>query len=335
MNPISLENKRVIISRTDSIGDVMLTLPMCAWIKNKYKDVQILFLGRTYTKEVIDCFSSCVDEFVNWDDFQNVPKSEKIQKFRALNADVIIHVFPLKDIAALAKKARIKIRVGTSHRAYHMVTCSHRLNFTRKGSDLHESQLNFNLLKPFGVKELPNPEEINRTTKNFKAPEVVMPTAYSELKDYYILHPKSQGSALEWPLNKYIELAEQICKKGYKVVFTGTEKEGKLFRDKISWSTEIIDSSGKLTLSQLIKFIDGSKGLVACSTGPLHIAGFLGTIAVGLYSPRRPIHPGRWSPIGAKSTTLVFDENCPNCEKGKDCNCIENIEVNNVFQLLL
>jgi ADP-heptose:LPS heptosyltransferase len=93
-----------------------------------------------------------VDKFINWDDLLNAPKTERAQAFRALNADVIIHVFPNKEIAALAKKVRVPMRIGTSHRAYHLLTCTHRLNFTRKRSDFHEAQLNFELLKPFGVK---------------------------------------------------------------------------------------------------------------------------------------------------------------------------------------
>jgi ADP-heptose:LPS heptosyltransferase len=312
----------------------MLTLPLCAWIKDSFDGVELLFLGRTYTKDVINCYGDYIDEFINWDDFQNAPKTEKIQKFRGLEADIIIHVFPSKEIAALAKKARIKTRVGTSHRAYHMVTCSHRVNFTRKRSGLHEAQLNFNLLKPFGLESLPEKAEIVEYTKAFKAPKVNIPDEFSGLRDYYLLHPKSQGSALEWPMSKFIDLAKAISESGSKVVFTGTENEGRLFRDQVPWSESIFDSTGKLTLVQLIGLIQESKGLVACSTGPLHVAGFLGKKAVGLYSPRRPIHPGRWSPLGEWATSIVFDESCPDCLQGKDCHCIEDINMEVVLEKL-
>ena len=121
MKIIDLTNKRIIISRTDSIGDVLLTLPLCAWIKSTYPRATILFLGKGYTKSVVECYDK-VDEFIDWKDFENQAKSERLEKFRSLNADAIIHVFPNKNIASLAKKSRIPTRVGTSHRSYHLLT---------------------------------------------------------------------------------------------------------------------------------------------------------------------------------------------------------------------
>lgn len=331
---MNLEGKRVIISRTDSIGDVMLTLPMCAWLKEQYPTVEILFLGKGYTRAIVESYSK-VDKFIDWNDFLNQPKTEKSQNFRDLNADVIIHVFPNKEIASLAKKVRVPMRVGTSHRSYHLLTCTHRLNFTRKKSDFHEAQLNFELLKPFGVKELPSLEEVIKSTTFLKVPKVDLPKEFSSLKDYTILHPKSQGSAKEWPFEKYISLTNELISKGKTVVFTGTEEEGQKFRKELPESDSVIDTTGKLTLEQLMVLIHGAKNLVACSTGPLHIAGFYGVNTIGLFSPKRPIHPRRWKALGRNVKTLVFDENCELCAKRKPCDCIEKITVEAVLEKIV
>ena len=70
---IDLDGKRVIISRTDSIGDVILTLPICHWLKSNFEDITIIFLGKSYTRPVIECCKD-VDEFADWDSFQEIPK---------------------------------------------------------------------------------------------------------------------------------------------------------------------------------------------------------------------------------------------------------------------
>lgn len=334
---IDLSGKRIVISRTDSIGDVILTLPLCQWIKEHFKGTTMIFMGRSYTKPVVKSFKA-VDEFVDWDSFRDIPKSDMKIKFRELNVDVIIHVFPNKEIAALAKTLRVPVRVGTSHRMYHLLTCSHRIDFTRKRSDKHESQLNFELLRPFGLKDLPSMEDMKKLIKPFSAPKVELPDeikAFAEKGKYFILHPKSQGSAKEWPIEKYMGLSEKLMEKGYKVIFTGTEPEGELFRELLPENTLLLDSSGRMTLEQLIVLISGSKGLVACSTGPLHIAGILNKRAVGIFSPRKPIHSGRWMPLGSESRVLVFDEDCPTCKKGQDCNCLEKVSEENVLRELL
>lgn len=334
---IDLSGKRILISRTDSIGDVVLTLPICQWIKKNFKDTTVIFLGKSYTKPVVNCFSA-VDEFVDWDTFKDIPKSDKKIQFREIKADVIIHVFPNKEIAALAKTLKVPVRVGTSHRMYHLITCTHRLDFTRKRSDKHEAQLNFELLKPFGLKEVPSIEEVNKMIGAFSAPKVELPSEINDFiknSDYFILHPKSQGSAKEWPLEKYIELSEKLMNKGKKVVFTGTEPEGEMFRKDLPDHELLLDSSGKLSLDQLIVLINGAKGLVACSTGPLHIAGVLNKRAIGIFSPRKPIHPGRWMPLGADSMAIVSDPECPKCKKGEDCNCLTYVSVEQVLRELL
>jgi len=331
---IDLTGKRIVISRTDSIGDVMLTLPICAWIKSHFKGVHITFLANNYTQPVISCYNQ-VDEFVDWKEIENLPSLEQIESFRNIKADAIIHVFPNRKIASLARKVKINSRIGTSHRPYHLLTCNYRPNFTRKKSPLHEAQLNFELLRPFGLENIPSLDEVNEFTSFFSPPDVKLPSflenALVDNTKTVILHPKSQGSAMEWGIDNYKKLALRLFDTGFTIFFTGTEKEGLLFREEISFSKNIIDTTGKLTLEELIALISRTDNLVACSTGPLHISGFLNKRAIGLFSPRKPIHPGRWRALGKDVRILVDDERCPVCAQGKVCKCIEKISVEKVF----
>jgi len=326
--------KKIIISRTDSIGDVMLTLPLCEWLKKNVEDCTIIFLGKAYTKAIIESFEY-VDQFVDWDAIEDSPTTFQVDAFRNLEADAIVHVFPNKKIASLAKKVKIGMRIGTSHRSYHLLTCNHRPNFTRKRSNLHEAQLNFELLRPLGLKELPSLESLNSITNYFHAKTSVLPKKMEEFiqknEKFVILHPKSQGSALEWPMEKYIQLSQALVAKNLGVIFTGTQAEGEKFKSSIPVHVSILDSTGQLTLDELINLISKAQGIVACSTGPLHIGGFFGIKAIGLFSSKRPIHPGRWKPLGSQSHALVYDENCEVCKSKKACKCIEKIDVDEVL----
>ena len=296
----SLDHKTIVISRTDSIGDVILTLPLCAWIKEKYPTSRIIFLGKKYTQPILKCFDA-IDEIHFWDEIESQPEQEIISTFKSWNAAVFVHVFPNKRIAKLAKKAKIQVRIGTSHRAYHLLSCNVRPNFTRKKSDLHEAQLNFKLLQYYGIDQLPTLQAIRNWMSAFRPKQGLLSNQAAWIatdRKKVILHPKSQGSAVEWPLEKYAALAEKLVDSNYRVFFSGTEKEGQLFRNQLPHHPEIIDISGKLTLDEFITFIDKTDVLVACSTGPLHIAAILGKKAVGLYTTIRPMHPGRWMPMG-------------------------------------
>jgi ADP-heptose:LPS heptosyltransferase len=114
----------------------------------------------------------------------------------------------------------------------------------------------------------------------------------------------SKGSALNWSLKQYQKLASLLPASEFNIYITGTEEEGVRIREHFQFDDHTIDVSGKLSLPQLIAFISSCETLVAASTGPLHIASAVGIHAIGLYPSKRPMHPGRWMPLGIKASYL-------------------------------
>ena len=328
-------NPVIVISRTDSIGDVVLTLPMAGIIKRFLPESRIVFLGRNYTKEVIG-LSEHVDEFISYDELLKLPATEQISAFRNLHATHIIHVFPVKEIARLAKQAQIPKRIGTTNRLWHWFTCNVRVKLSRKNSDLHEAQLNTKLLEPLGIAQDFSLEELAGAYGFTKVPvleepfEALLGTGKTKL----ILHPKSKGSAREWGLENFSKLITALDKTRYSIYISGTAQEGEILKPLLEKHPEVTDLTGKLSLRQFIAFIHCCDALVAASTGPLHIAAALGKKAIGLFAPMRPIHPGRWKPIGKQASYLVLDKNCVDCRQTKDCHCIREIAAQDVIKHL-
>ncbi len=327
--------ERIIISRTDSIGDVVLTLPLAGIIKAKYPNSKILFLGKTYTKPVV-ALSKHIDEFVNWDELQKEPNS--IKTLKELKADAIIHVFPNKEVAKLAFKAKIRTRIGTKGRLFHVFTCNKKVSFSRRKSNLHEAQLNTKLLVPLGITNDFSLKELD----GFYGFENVKPlpekflSLISKDKKNIILHPKSKGSAKEWGIKNFKKLINVLPEEKFQVFVSGTEEEGLLIGDGLPFEKSNVTSLiGKLSLDEFISFIANTEGLVAASTGPLHISAALGKKAIGLFSPKKPIHPGRWSPVGKLASAVVFNNHCELCKSGKECSCIQEITPEQVMDILL
>lgn len=296
--------KKVIISRTDNLGDVILTLPLTGFLKLKYPELKILFIGKKYTESVINTCQN-VDSFLD--------REKIIDKGELPDADAIIFVFPDKELAKIAKKSHIKIRIGTSHRIFHWLYCNKLVNFSRKKSHLHEAQLNFKLLKGLNlhteVQQKDLAQYYNLKAKPLGKPE--LENLINSDKINLVLHPKSKGSAREWPMKSYQNLAELLPKEKFNFFISGTKEEGQKIKDEnteIFKLENVFDVTGKFSLKEFINFIDLTNGLIACSTGPLHIAAGLGKFALGIYPSNRPMHPGRWAPIGEKATFIEADE---------------------------
>lgn len=329
--------KSIILSRTDSLGDVVLSLPLAGAIKKQDAGIKVLFIGRTYSKSIIEA-SEFVDQFINYDELSKKTKSDQVSFFKDLNANAIIHIFPQKEIAKLAKKSNIPIRIGTSHRFFHVLTCNRKVNLGRKNSYLHESQLNLKLLGPLGIKNDYSLGAISDLYgfKNYVELNENLSGLISTKRFNLILHPKSKGSAREWGLENFAELIELLTEDKYKIFVTGTKEEGNLMLDFLEkYKSRINDLTGTLSLAELLSFISKVDGLVAASTGPLHIAAATGIKAIGIFAPMRPIHPGRWKPIGKKADYVVLDKKCNDCKDGGLCNCILSITPNQVYQKLI
>jgi len=325
-----MKNHSIVISRTDSIGDVILTLPLVGYLKKNNPNSKIIFLGRNYTIPILNCCSE-IDEIWSWDDeFLN----EKCQKEKP---EIIYHVFPKKEIAFWAKKMNISQRIGTRGRWYHWLTCNKLLSLSRKNSKYHEAQLNLNMV--LSENQLP---ELKNLTSLFHFHSKLSIERKKEISEKYlkkdkfnlILHPKSQGSAREWPLKNYLSLAKQLPENQFNILISGTEKEAKLMEQELKFLPQHARSiCGELQLEEFIALIEQADGLIAASTGPLHIAAVCGILNLGLFPPMKPIHPGRWAPIGEKSEVLVKNIECSACKKTPlNCICIQELTVNQVVE---
>ena len=329
--------EKIIISRTDSIGDVVLTLPVAGAIKAFMPGAEIIFLGRDYTREVV-ALSRHIDRFVSWDEQEKLDEEARTEWMENLEADKIIHVFPRPDVARLAAKAKIPLRIGSTGRIYNYRYCNKLVPLSRKNSGLHESQLNFKLLRPL-IKDIETPSlETVKSYYGFRPPSDI-PGKILSLIDRsrfnLILHPKSKGSAREWPAERYSELINLLPVDRFKIFVTGTKDESTLISGFLNENKEkITNLTGKFSLKEFVQFISLADGLVAASTGPLHIAAALGKLAIGIYPPIRPMHPGRWAPVGEKAKYLVMEKKCNDCRKTGQCHCMTEITATRVKQIL-
>ncbi|MCW5899564.1 MAG: glycosyltransferase family 9 protein [Flavobacteriales bacterium] len=300
------EPEHIILSRPDGIGDVMLTLPMAGVLRARWPQVRITFLGRIYTAPVLR-HCAHLEQVVTLEELRD---ADPVATFEHLGADAIVHVFPQREVARWASRARIPMRIGTSHRWWHWTTCTHRVDFSRRRSELHEARLNLELLRPLGFTDPPDVGALSALSGFMPpAPGAAVRAMLKPGRSTLVLHPRSKGSAVEWGLDRFSELIHRLDPETWHVVVTGTKAESESYREALPLHlSHVTDAGGRLDLDQLIGLIAASDALVAASTGPLHIAAACGIRAIGLYAPQHPIHPGRWAPLGKHARALVAEE---------------------------
>lgn len=268
-----------LLFRTDSIGDLVLSLSVPQGLKRKFNGSSIIFVCNPLYKHILLNHPD-IDVITYFENLNNIIKEIKI--------DVSLHLFPRFKEALFCFIKRIPERIGTFYRPYSFLF-NKKVFLHRKKCEFHESFYNVLLLKKAGYDiDYSEPklylkdeerEKIKEKFKNYRKP-------------FIIIHPESRGSAPNWSFEKYNKLLK-ILKIDGTIFITGSEKNFEFFK-----SENIIDLRGTSNLRDFINFISICDLVFAPSTGVIHIASALNIKIVSIFSEKIPFTPKRWGPLG-------------------------------------
>ncbi len=330
---ISLDKKRIMIAKTTHVGDVVISLPMAGILKYYYPNAQILFLAKGPACDIAKRYSF-VDEVYD----------EKIidtpEGLKACNADIFIQVNTSKKLAHAAKKADIPVRIGSAYRYFNWLFCTHWALISRQHWQFNKRQLDLDYLKLLNINHHLSYEDLSYLYQFTQKPlineetqwlEPIMAMAASSHKFKLILHPSLiTAKKYQWPLDYFQQLMESLDPEKFQIFITGVESDRPYLQpllDKLPSYPQnyVIDLVGKLSMDDFITFISHSDGLIAGSTGPLHLAAALGIHALGIYRADIP-YIRRWEAVGLHAEVLAQQGYCKKCPSADPCQCITAVK---------
>lgn len=294
-----------VLIRMDKLGDLVISLPA---------DQHPALLGQNVIWAITEGLDFVVEQALPKRKFKTF--SKRFSPFRILafkrwlQQVKPMHVVILHApwwVSLSTWMAGVPVRIGPLSQWHSYLFLNFGVRQRRSLSDRHESDYNFDLIES-GFEMLGSRggqlAEVKKKYLRLLAPNPTGTLQNLNLQGqrYVILHPGMGGSALNWPPQKYLELAKLVSKK-YKIVITGTQSD-KAYLDPIAEELKAMSgvhwTVGELSSLDLLNVISEAKALVAPSTGVIHLAASLGVPTVGIYSPRRSEHPRRWGPRGEK-----------------------------------
>jgi ADP-heptose:LPS heptosyltransferase len=314
--------KRILIVRSDKIGDVLLTFPMVKVIHNTLPQAKVILAVRDYTRPLTDLYPE-IDEVIEI--YPALSVFQIANEFKKTSADAIFTPASTFPLALAAYLSAIPIRVGTGYRWYSFLF-NKKIYEHRKTAEFNEAEYNIRMLGAIGIEvpEAPLPDLYLQNTTSPSTPA------------YAVLHLRTGGSAPLWSEEKYIELAKWLhTKKGLEIVLTGESMDSEFLltvAEELKLAEVPVHIQTSLTLIELAQLLKNAALVVAGSTGPGHLAASLGTRTIGLFPLARALSRGRWGFRGKFVKNLEplkppF-EACPMC---KGCTCIETIAVEQVM----
>ncbi len=329
---------RLLVVRTDRLGDVILSLPVVTALKEAYPGCSLALLTSPPIAPLVQHHPDLDEVLV--DDPAHAHRGvagwlRLVRSLRARDFDVAILLHPTLRLA-LALAASVPVRLGTAYRAYSLLFTT-RVPVHRKDVARHEVDLNLDLVAPLLARP---PRVVFKIPSDAQAEarvaELLRPLNPSQ--KLVVIHPGSGGSARDWPVEHFAFLADRLrTKLGAAVVVTGSQGESPLVARMYDLCRQKpLRLDGRTSLKELAALLRRADLVISNSTGPLHLAVAVGTDVIGLYCRMRACGPERWGPYGRPDSVLTPEvAQCDRCP-GPQCphwDCMAAISVDSAFSL--
>jgi len=319
---------RVLLVRTDRLGDVLLSTPVARALKEADARNHVTMMVSPYTKPILEC-NPHVDDVILYEEQQT--SRELLDRVTGGNFDAAVILHPTFRLAWILARAGIPKRFGTASRLYSLLF-NRRIRLRRSVAGLHESECNLAMVEPLcGKSQNLLPEVFITEAEKVKTGEVLRRLVLNS-GDFVAIHPGSGGSARDWPLHMFASLADAVIDHlGKKVLVTGGPGEVELVSRMTALMHEVPATlAGELDVRQLASVLKDATVLVTNSTGPMHLATAVGTPVVAVFCPMEGCSPVRWGPLGERN--IVLKPEVPTCRDcvGESCahyDCMEEVSV--------
>ncbi len=332
---------RILVTRTDRLGDVMLATPVLRELKRLYPEAQITFLVRKEWMPVLQ-YGSAI-ELMEYD--PNESTDELSLRIREKSFDRAYVIRDEKKVTVAVKRAGIRERVGpySSLRSFFSFNRGRLQNRSR--CRMHEAEYNLDLVRShrpaISAFDLPRSWVETSAEAKVRAQEFLIREKLSE-KQFFVIHPGSSGSTRYVKEESLQKLAALLIKGGQSVLITGGPIEDELldrFKRAVPEVT-LLGNKNSIGLDGMAEVYRHARTVIAHGTGPLHLAAAVGAPVFAIFSPIFVLSEKRWGPLVANRGVWVPPNvPCPavyRChgEKCRYYDCMDRFEVNAFLKTL-
>ena len=302
---------KIIISRTDKIGDLILSIPSFFMAKKMYPEAEIILLVRNYNYEIVKNLPF-VDRVYKIDDFR---AEELLEKIKYFNADIFVALYNDSYIAKLAKASKAPVRIGPVSKLSSFFAFNKGVLQKRSKSIKNEADYNLDLIRKINPERYDEVFEIQTKIYLEDSNRDVAERFFKENnigENSLVVNPFMGGSAKNITDDQYASLLQKLYDRteGTHIIITchiSEEERGQKLIDKIGRERVYLFANGG-SLLNLAAVIEKGKLYFGGSTGPTHIAGALQKEIVALYPNKKTQSPTRWGVYNDPNVSYVVPD---------------------------
>lgn len=287
---------RFLISRTDAMGDLIISLPLVERILSREPGAEIHFLVRDYAAPILHAHPGIAATHLRGTDLELKPLLER------LRPDVVLNLGHRdRAVIVAAKEAKVPIRVARARGLDQIRSATHLLWKGRFGSGRHEAQNALDFLAPFGWAGGCPP----------------LPRLFLTEEE------RSRGEAdlMAFPRPR-LGIVQRGSGAGAHPSKAWWERAGSVFRTA-GWHPVVLAPIESCEIPEtdlrgLMARLAACDAVISPSTGPAHLAAALGVPLLALMGLRPNHSPDRWAPMGARVQIIQYPPPEADLEGGMD-----------------
>lgn len=337
--------KAITICKFIGLGSIIQATPLLQTLRKNYPDASIIFISNESNRALLDHISEIDKVFTISDKgifalFKST--TGLLLKLWKQKPDVYIDLEIYSNYSSvIATMSLSKNRIGffKNDKTYRKGIYTHMLYFNVK-SPISQTYLQFARL--LGCKDIIAELSINTNNIDSNTVQIIDQKLNTILQKYIVVNPNASDLRLErrWGPENFATLIHKICDEfpEHKVILIGagneTEYIGRL-SSQLQGKKNVLDSSGKLSIRELLILIANARLMITNDTGPMHIAFALKVKTVALFGPCSPQQYG-----GIENTVTIYKNTyCSPCVHeflippcNGDNQCMKKIKVEEVFK---
>ena len=285
-----MQVKKIAVLRCNAIGDFIFSLPALDALRAAYPEAEVVYLGQRWHAEFLKDRPGPIDRVVVVppsrgvalpDDAEIEEDRQELEPFfaqmRAEEFDIAIQMhgggrYSNPFIKELGARLTAGLRTAESAMLDRWVP----YRFYQ-----HEILRYLELVSILGASPVGLEPRIFVTEADLKESYRLVP---EDDQPFVVLHPGAGDPRRRWPAGNFAELGRRLSEAGQKTIVTGTGSECHLVDVVLAGAGDAAQNlCGKISISGLAGLLSRASVVVSNDSGPLHLAGAVGSATVGIY----------------------------------------------------
>ncbi|MGB7567269.1 MAG: glycosyltransferase family 9 protein [Chitinivibrionales bacterium] len=326
---------RIVLIRTDRIGDIILSTPALKALRARYPNARIDYVVQEKYAALLNCYEGWNTVIkVDISNPKQLKATGKLLKSDRYDVAVVMH--PAKYAYQLARATKASWIIGWRAKGFGFLL-THGFDDDRGRANRHQVENNLRLFSPLGVLDN-RPSFPIKETQSGKRQYARLCEKYGLMASdrVFAVHPGSYSPRVRWMPERFGALVDKAHGAGLKVVLLGGKGDETVIEEVLkAASLKPIVAINELDFEGLVSFFIHTLAFVGNSTGPMHIAASAGTWTIAVFGNRYPMDRWElWKPWGPKGIVVTSKKyQCSDCTPWTCAHmeCLSSVTVDDVW----